>query len=114
MKYLLNYLKVEKNLLLPHGVIEMFFYSAYANLIEFPWILDSSLPERHYFNKGNFLNPSPQKSIQFLNFFSDTCIEDLISRKAWNAMTIICITHAMILYTLCMFILAFLYTLLRN
>ena len=79
----------------------MFFFSTYADLIEFPWILDSApLPIRYYFNLDNFLNPPFPKIDLILNFFSRYFIEDLISCKAWN--TILYITHAMILSTLSM------------
>jgi len=71
----------------------MFFFSTYADLIEFLWILVSPLlPVRYYFNLDNFLNPPLSKngnikfhinsvSIQltwsiFLEFFQNKIIDE--------------------------------------
>jgi len=64
-------------------VIENIFLGTYADLIEFPWILDSHpLTVRYFFNLYNFLYPLSPKIDLILNVFFRYFIEDLISCKA--------------------------------
>jgi hypothetical protein len=72
-EFLILYSRKKKHLP-EHGVIEMFFFSTFADLIEFPWILDSHtppLPVRYHFNLDNFLNtPIPKNRFVFEFFFT--------------------------------------------
>ena len=76
-------LKIAKKVMITTGAIGNIFLGTYADLIEFPWILDSHpLTVRYFFNLYNFLYPLSPKIDLILNVFFRYFIEDLISCKA--------------------------------